>query len=293
MSGSWPRRLESSASTTDAATYGRLAEAIRTGLERKWLDALDNRYATGSQTANIFALALGVVPEANRQGVLNSLLTDILEKRHGHLHTGNIGTTAIMDALAALGAATFCIAWPRLPTIPVGATWSAKAPLRSGRPGERPGRLYRVQLGRRQHADVGSIEEFFYDDLAGIEGPDYYGSRTVMPGFSDIRLCPHIVGDLTGAEAHVRTHWNSQHFVATKERCVGVNASIPVNTLATVSVPKAGLHSVTVEENGCPVWNDGAFHVGPSGITGAVEEPDCVTFRVGSGSYRFILRGSQ
>ena len=35
--------------------------------------------------------------------MLNNLLTDISQKYHGHLHTGNIGTTSIMDALGCLG----------------------------------------------------------------------------------------------------------------------------------------------------------------------------------------------
>jgi alpha-L-rhamnosidase len=91
--------------TDDASAYGQLADAIRTAINGKWLHASGKYYATNSQTANISALAFGVVPEANRQGVLNSLTTDILEKRHGHLQTGNFGTSCIMDALPDLGRA--------------------------------------------------------------------------------------------------------------------------------------------------------------------------------------------
>ena len=54
----------------DAAQYGQLAEAIKDALNREWLDPVAHRYASGSQTANLFPLALGIVPQANEAGVV-------------------------------------------------------------------------------------------------------------------------------------------------------------------------------------------------------------------------------
>ena len=80
-----------------------MAEAICAALNEKWLNVSAKCYATGSQTSNIFPLALGIVPETSRRGILNSLVDDILEKRHGHLHVGVVGLTAVMDAFVDLG----------------------------------------------------------------------------------------------------------------------------------------------------------------------------------------------
>ena len=269
----------------DATTYGRLAEAIRTALNKKWFDTSNNRYATGSQTANAFALASGVVPEANVEGVLNNLTTDILEKRRGHLHTGNIGTTAVIDALAGLGRADVLY--------------------RVATSTDYPGWGYMISKGATtiweswtEHANEDSmimwatIVEFFHNDLAGIEGPDYYGTRVITPGYREIRIRPRVLGDLTGAAANIRTvrgivgvEWKR------KGASLELKATIPVNARAIISVPKVGLRNVIVEEGGKILWNNGGYVGGVSGITSGIEEADYVMFDAGSGSYHFILRG--
>ena len=50
-----------------------------------------------------------------------------------------------------------------------------------------------------------TIDEFFYNDLAGIKGPDYYGPGYMTPGFRRIRIEPHLPGDLKHAAASVKT----------------------------------------------------------------------------------------
>src|SRR5262249_47605027 len=51
----------------------------------------------------------------------------------------------------------------------------------------RPGPGFGPHFGRVARSDRAhlwaSIEEFFYRDLAGIDGPRYYGTRTMAPGF--------------------------------------------------------------------------------------------------------------
>jgi alpha-L-rhamnosidase len=66
-----------------------------------------------------------------------------------------------------------------------------------------------------------------------------------------------------------------------------LTVSLPVNSEGTVSVPKIGLENVTITENGKSVWVQNAFVHGVSGITGAGQSIDYVTFDVGSGSYHF------
>ncbi|MCX7425518.1 MAG: family 78 glycoside hydrolase catalytic domain [Planctomycetia bacterium] len=287
----------------DDAAHQRLADAIGAALNKKWLSPSGKSYATGSQTANIFPLAIGVVPTTNRQDVLNSLVDDVLVKRRGHLHTGNLGTTCIMDSLADLGRgdALYRVAtstdypgWGYM--VREGATtvweaWSNNVPgtdVASGMV------VNDIGVSEDSMLMFGSINEFFFGALAGIEGPDYFGTRTVVPGFREIRIRPRVLGDLTSVAAHIRTvrgivgvDWKRN------DNGLTLTATIPVNSLAKVSVPKLGLREVVIEEGDRVLWEKGAYRGGVAGITAATEEPEYVTFDTGSGTYRFVLRGEK
>jgi alpha-L-rhamnosidase len=139
-----------------------------------------------------------------------------------------------------------------------------------------------------------SIEEFCYGALAGIVGPAYHGPRVVAPGFRRIRIRPCVVGDLTSAAARIRTV-RGVVGVDWKRSDSGLNlkAVVPVNARAKISVPKAGLRDVVVEESGQRVWEKGAYAGGRPGLSAASDEPDYVTFDAGSGTYDFSLRGAK
>ncbi|HUT95027.1 MAG TPA: alpha-L-rhamnosidase C-terminal domain-containing protein [Thermoguttaceae bacterium] len=46
---------------------------------------------------------------------------------------------------------------------------------------------------------------FFYDAIAGIQEPNFYGTREFEPGYGVIRIKPHVLGDLTHASASIKT----------------------------------------------------------------------------------------
>lgn len=277
----------------DADTFNRLTAAIRAALNDKWLDTSRQCYATGSQTSNIFALALRVVPEVNREPVLRNLISDIKENRRGHLRTGNLGTTCIMDALAGLGGGEtlYHVAssrdypgWGYM--VDQGATtiWEAWGGVKEGFVG--------YNTSEDSMPMFASIEEFFYNDLAGIVGPDYFGDREFSPGFRDIQIRPCVFGDLTSAAAHLRTvrgiisvDWKRN------KNGVTLKASIPVSARAKISIPKLGLDDVVVEESGHSLWKNRALCEGRSGVSLGMEDSEYVIFETGPGSYDFTLRG--
>jgi len=98
------------------------------------------------------------------------------------------------------------------------------------------------------------------------------------------------VGDLKHAKASIKTirglvkvDW---------ERCeksFAMKVTIPANSQAKVSIPKMGLRNVSVGERGVPIWEDGEFIEGVSGIMAGGETEDYVSFHVGSGTYVFQL----
>jgi alpha-L-rhamnosidase len=136
------------------------------------------------------------------------------------------------------------------------------------------------------HPFLGSISEWFYEVLAGID-VDPAG-----PGYKKIIIKPHVVGDLTWVQGSVDTirgevvsDWthggNSLTF----------NVTLPGNSTAKVHVPKMGLSNITVTEGGNTIWQSGAYVPGVTGITAGTENNDYVIFDVGSGLYNFVLNG--
>lgn len=279
--------------TEDAVRYETLAAAIHDALNNKWLDAQANRYATGSQTANVFPLALGIVPAANQQDVLNGLVDDILQKRRSHLHMGVIGLTSAMDSLVTLGrgdvlyrvaTTTDYPGWGYMVQQGATAIWECWGGGHQNLP-------MKINSGEQSMMQLASIVEFLYGGIAGLEGPAYFGQRTISPGFREMCIRPCIVGDLTSAAAHVRTvrglvsvEWRRT------ESGLELKATVPVNASARISVPKAGLRNVTIAEGGKVVWEEGSYRSGVSGITGGVEDPTFITLHVGSGNYHFTTR---
>jgi alpha-L-rhamnosidase len=277
----------------DAAKYGRLAESIRSALNEKWLDEATGQYATGSQTSNIFPLALGIVPASVQQSVLDRLTDDIKNKRRGLLHAGSAGVTCIVDALPRLGASdlfyrvatnTDYPGWGYM--VRQGATtiWESWGGVQEGFVG--------YNTSEASMEMFGSIKEFFYNDLAGIQGPDYYGNRTTTPWYREIGIRPRITGDLTSAAAEIRSvlgmvsvDWQR------KSDGLTLTAIIPVNARANVSVPKLDFRNAVVKEGDQVVWQNGAYVDGAPGISGGTEDTEYITFQVGSGEYHFTIVG--
>jgi alpha-L-rhamnosidase len=69
-----------------------------------------------------------------------------------------------------------------------------------------------------------------------------------------------------------------------------LEVAIPVNSWGEVHVPTLGLKRLVVEEGGRVVWRDGHFIEGFLGVESGRLEGNYVVFRVGSGSYRFLVK---
>lgn len=272
--------------TEDAEFYSSLAEHIRDAFNSKWLKEDTNQYAHGAQTANILALVSGIVPDASRNGVLKNVIKSIKEEYNGHHHTGNTGTTCLLDSLTEYGYGDVLYELVTTPTYPSwgymveqGATtiWEAWGY------GSRAG-------GAESMIMWATVDEFFYNDLAGIKGPDYHGPGYMTPGFREICIKPYVPDELEHASASFKTVRGMVSSSWKKgDKSLTLEVIIPVNSEAKVSVPKIGLKNVTVQEDGQTIWKDGLYISGVAGIISGSESPDYVTFDVGSGSYSFEL----
>jgi alpha-L-rhamnosidase len=138
------------------------------------------------------------------------------------------------------------------------------------------------------------VSRFFYDSIAGIQEPAFYGTREFEPGYGLIRIKPHALGDLTHAEASIKTVRGiiSSNWKRTEDSFV-LEIEIPVNSTAKVSVPTLGLKKLTITESSQAVWKNDSYIDGVAGIADARRDADWVTFDIGSGRYCFELKGKR
>jgi len=272
----------------DADRYAKLAKDIRAVINKKWLDPKTGHYATKSQTSEIIALALGIVPQANKQQLIDNIAKTITGPDGGKLRVGHVGLPGFMESLVenGLGEVVYkAVNHQEFPgwgyMISEGATtvWESWGMKKGG---------YHAEESMTMLAGVG---RFFYESLAGIEEPQFYGTREFGPGYSRIRIKPHVLGDLTNAEASIKTVRGiiSSKWKKTKDTFV-LEVEIPANSTAEINVPAIGLKNPVIIEGDKAVWKDGAWVKGVAGITAAKQTAGYYTFDVGSGRYKFTIK---
>ena len=269
--------------------YDKLARDIRAVINKTWFDPKTGHYATKSQTSEIIALALDIVPRDSKQQLIDNIAKTITKTDGGKLRVGHVGLPGFMESLVANGLGevvydavnhTEFPGWGYM--IAQGATtvWESWGMLKGG---------YHAEESMTMLAGVGRL---FYESIAGIQEPHYYGTGRFGPGYRHFNIKPHALGDLTHASASIKTVRGviSSSWKRTKGSFV-LAVEIPVNSKAKVSVPVLGMKGVAITEGGKTVWKNDSYIDGVAGITAAARDADWVTFDVGSGSYRFELTG--
>ncbi len=260
--------------TDDAAHYRKLAAEIRTAFINKFLDKEQATY--GCQTADAFALYLGLVPEGKAPDIANSLVRDVVEKHDGHLSTGIHGLRHLYWALSHYGHSDVAYQVLTQTTFPSfaemfarGATtlWETMVP--SASDGRLPG-------GSHNHPMQGGFDAWFYSGVAGIN------PTSESPGFKHIVLYPNLIKQLQWAGASYRSMYGLiESKWRNEEDTFQWRITIPPNTTATVYVPAAGVEAIT--EGGRPAKK-------AKGIRFLRVEHNRAVFAVGSGKYRFVSK---
>jgi len=130
----------------------------------------------------------------------------------------------------------------------------------------------------RTHEMYGSIVQWMYEELAGIQAAG--------PGFKTINIRPLIlngagINDVAATYSSVRgpirSAWTSN------DSGITLDVTIPANTTATIYVP--GTDPARVTESGVLASR-------APGVTYAGTTLDAVKYAVGSGTYHFSTRGT-
>lgn len=250
----------------DAAHYDALADQIGSAFNSTFFDPAANIYRTEEvgagyrQTSNLIPLSLGLVPPDHRKAVLDNLVADF-HARGDHLNTGTIGTKLILPVLTDNGYGDLAYTIATQTSYPSWGYWFTQLGATT--------MWEQWEAGARSHdhAFLGTIDDWFYTRLAGIQ--------PAAPGYEQILIKPFVPStglDRAGAQLDtirgvVASDW------ARSSQKLTLRVTIPGNTTAEVHVPADDPLSVTVSPR--------------SGVTFVGFEGGYAMFRISSGIYTF------
>ena len=271
--------------SADAASYTQLAGEIKDAFNKEFFDPKTGNYAErNSNGQRVCRLFLDMVPKDHRGEVAGNLNNDILYHHDTHLTTGFIGVRYLMPLLTDLGDSYLAYDLAVQTTYP---SWGYMAANGATTLWELWQNKTGPSMNSHNHHMMGSVDAWFYEALGGINvDPD-------QPGYRHVRIEPQMVRDLTSVSAtvgsvrgNVTSSWTHELGVVT------LQVDVPVNSTATVSIPKdEEMTQVTVREGDRTVWEKGQFVEGTSGVTAGKLVDGRVILEVGSGHYAFRLTG--
>jgi alpha-L-rhamnosidase len=258
----------------DAARYDELFKKIRVDFNARFLGP-DGFYREKEsdpfvQSAQIFPLAFGLVPEERREEVARRLADDIMKNRGGHAYVGVLGARWILPVLTATGHHDIAYTVATQTTEPSWGYWTDELKFTA------LGEQWPASTRSRNHHFFGAIVQWFYEDLAGL--------RPLEPGFRVIEFKPEI--PTTGLDSVSASYESIRGRVATrwKRTATGLELDVivPPNATGRIYVPAPNPQAVIEAGNGKAVIAEKANSVRFIGIEGGR-----IVYEVGSGHYQF------
>lgn len=270
--------------TQDAEDYARRAEATKKAIYDKWFDAENSSYDKGSQTSLFYAFAAGLVPAGHENKVLERAVNDIAQKYHGNHHTGNTGTTAMIDVLGDAGRQDILYNMVNKTTYP---GWGYMMANGSTTIWESWSQISNSGCSELSMTLWTTIDEFFYNELLGIKGPDFFKQGSfIKPGFKEVVIAPYLPGGMQYARGSFKTVYGTivSGWEKLKDETV-FKFSIPANTTATLKLPAK--ECCTVTESDTVIWVNGEPVSSQRGIKKVEFSEGSLVLSIGSGDYCF------
>ncbi len=240
----------------DSLTYERLGRQIRKTIRDKFEVPNTGRFDNATQAAQIFALWYNLPTDS--AAAMTVLLSE-LDRHKGHLSTGIFSTWMIFDLLRKNNLPDIAF---RLATQPGYPGW--RYMLDNGATTLWETWAFPELFPSRNHPMFGSIDEWFYRGLLGI--------NSHAPGFRHILIQPQLPAELNEAGGYyhsvrgeIRSHWKKDHNKLT------LRVTIPGNTTATVRVPRKSGPVLESGKNATPVRYERGYAI----------------FETGSGDYTY------
>lgn len=259
----------------DAEQFMTLSDTIKEEFNKKFFNPETNLYGLDStyQTYQLIALAGDLVPEAHRENVIQTIVDDI-HARDNHLNTGIIGTKYLWPVLANAGYNNLAYEVATRETYPGYGFWilnNSTTLLES----------WHGTTGN--HQMFGSVVEYFYKYLAGIQSPM---EGNTEKGYKHVHIQPYVPDKLEAVSASV--HTVSGEIKSAWEKNAGgfrVAVTIPANTTASLVIPDVD-GNVAITENNTLIWENETYKNEVIGVTDIDRNADQLTLSLLSGSYK-------
>jgi alpha-L-rhamnosidase len=243
----------------DQKSYSELAKQIKAAFYSKYFDPESGNYLHGGQTPVGLALYFGLVPEQEKDRVLQNLL-QVINEKDGHIDAGVVGTKAVINTLLMYDQERILFEMVDKRTFPGWGYWIEEFGATT---------LYQNWDGSqsRNHIMFGSIGDYFYKGLAGIKVDDNH------PGFKKFIIRPSVRNDLQWVEADFESPYGT--IVSTwKKQGNGLqmNVRVPSNSTARIYVPGSENSKISFSKGTMPDYLgfDKGYHVylaGPGSYT--------------------------
>ncbi|MBT30666.1 MAG: hypothetical protein CMO01_13485 [Thalassobius sp.] len=205
---------------------------IKKAFNEKYYDAKTGIYGNGGQTSLALALYFQLVPEADKQKVLDNLLQNIKEHNY-HFDVGVVGLKFLYNVLRENGKSEVLYKMVTQKDIPGYAYW-----LEQG-----ANTLWQDWDGSMSHNHImfGTVSEWFFESIAGIQvDPE-------RPGMQHFYIKPDLLTALSWASAEhenrfgkITSSWEK------KENYTIYNIEIPANSSASFRLPVANFNLIEI-----------------------------------------------
>jgi alpha-L-rhamnosidase len=219
----------------DQVRYEGMLEQLKDAFNQHFLDLENHTY--GSQTADVLALDIGIVPEGLRKKVAGAIVRNIHESSNGFLNTGIFGLARVFRVLSEnghedevyrlltkTGRNSFAFMWEHYDAttlwevLPCNDDYDESIYLRS-----------------HSHPMQAGFDEWFYQGIAGIS------PVARQPGFQLIAFKPYLTRQLGSASATyesgfgtIASRWEN------RDGRLTWHISIPGNSKGIIHVPTHG-----------------------------------------------------
>lgn len=266
----------------DATRFQMMADSIAVAYHNKYFIKEENQYLGGTQTAHLLPLAFGITPDSMKNLVVSNIVNDVVQ-RDTHVTTGFLGTGYILPMLSDYGHHDLAYALAIQTTYPSwgymvknGATsiwelWDSNI-----QPPDK--------MNSRNHFALGSVGEWFYGYLGGIQ--------PLENGFKRHVIHPRPAGDLQWVNSSLETDYGLlvSNWKKTNDS-IDFHIVIPANTVAQVHLPNLSGKDFVVFEGGSQVFNGEKF-TGNKYFKLMDVTKDRIVMEVKPGTYDFMLKPS-
>ncbi|WP_430974559.1 family 78 glycoside hydrolase catalytic domain [Sunxiuqinia rutila] len=268
--------------TDDAQRFAGLSDTIKQAFNQKFFNPETALYGTDStyQTYQLLALHGNLVSEQYKEDVFRTIVDD-LHARNKHLNTGIIGTKYLWPILEQGNQTDLAYEVAIQKTYPSFGYWleNHSTTLLEDFEGE----------NSHNHQMFGSVVEYFYKYLAGIQSPL---EGNTSKGYRHVYLSPSVPEGLTHVSASQETVAGT--IVSSWEKSSNqfrYQVTIPANSTGTVALPIRGSEEIRVTESQSLIWENGNYQPGVEGIRKVTKTGNKFVVELESGSYHFELSG--